>query len=263
MASALRKRMPMVAPFPVATMIDSGVANPSAHGHAMIRTATALTTACASRGGGPTIAQTTNVIAATAITAGTKYAETTSASFWTGARLRCASATIATMRASSVSAPTFSALDHQRAGGVHRGADHTVAGILFDRDRLAGDHRFVHGAHAVDDDTVNRHLLSRSHAQAIAYVNGIEWHILFRSVFTNATRRGGRHTEQLLDRCAGLASGAQLEHLAKENERDDDRRDLEVDAHLSRFVTEAGRKDDLAVASQRRCRRMPPRRRGQ
>ena len=34
-------------------MIDIGVARPSAHGHAMMSTATALTSACASRGSGP------------------------------------------------------------------------------------------------------------------------------------------------------------------------------------------------------------------
>ena len=35
-------------------MIDIGVARPSAHGHAMISTATALMSACAIRGSGPT-----------------------------------------------------------------------------------------------------------------------------------------------------------------------------------------------------------------
>ena len=52
-ASAFLNRTPTVAPLPVATMIDIGVARPSAHGQAMIRTATALTSACARRGSGP------------------------------------------------------------------------------------------------------------------------------------------------------------------------------------------------------------------
>ena len=47
-ASAFRKRTPMFAPLPVATMIDIGVASPSAQGQAMIRTATALRSANAS-----------------------------------------------------------------------------------------------------------------------------------------------------------------------------------------------------------------------
>ena len=108
-ASASRISTPADAPRPVATMIDIGVASPSAHGQAMISTATALTIAWANWGGGPISAQATNVTTATTTTAGTKYPATVSATRWIGARLRCASATICTIRASSVSAPTCSA----------------------------------------------------------------------------------------------------------------------------------------------------------
>ncbi len=44
-ASALRKRMPLIAPCPIATVIEIGVASPTAQGQAMMSTATALTTA--------------------------------------------------------------------------------------------------------------------------------------------------------------------------------------------------------------------------
>ena len=44
-ASASLNSTPALAPRPVATMIDIGVARPSAHGQAMISTATALTSA--------------------------------------------------------------------------------------------------------------------------------------------------------------------------------------------------------------------------
>ncbi len=44
-ASAFLIRTPAVAPRPVPTMIDMGVANPKAQGQAMINTATALTKA--------------------------------------------------------------------------------------------------------------------------------------------------------------------------------------------------------------------------
>ena len=88
---------PPVAPRPVPTMIDIGVASPSAHGHAMIKTATALTTANAARGSGPTVAQTIADTIATRTTAGTNQAATMSASRWMGARLRCASLTICTI----------------------------------------------------------------------------------------------------------------------------------------------------------------------
>ena len=44
-ASALRMRRPAAAPRPVATMIEIGVASPSAQGQAMMRTLTAATSA--------------------------------------------------------------------------------------------------------------------------------------------------------------------------------------------------------------------------
>ena len=55
------------------TMIDIGVASPSAQGQAMISTATALTSAQANGGcSGAAIAQTRKVITEIASTAGTK-----------------------------------------------------------------------------------------------------------------------------------------------------------------------------------------------
>src|SRR5690606_24293625 len=94
---------------PEATMIDIGVARPSAQGQAMISTATALTRAWARAGSGPRAAHTPNVTTATAITASTNHAETWSTRRWIGARLRWASATKPTIRDRSVAEPTFSA----------------------------------------------------------------------------------------------------------------------------------------------------------
>ena len=71
-ASAERIRMPFSAPLPVPTMIDSGVASPSAQGHAMISTETALTSANVSAGAGPKSNQITNVPIAMNTAAGTK-----------------------------------------------------------------------------------------------------------------------------------------------------------------------------------------------
>ena len=71
-ASAERIRMPAWAPLPVPTMIDSGVARPSAQGQAMISTATAETRARVNAGGGPATNHTAKVAIATAMTTGTK-----------------------------------------------------------------------------------------------------------------------------------------------------------------------------------------------
>src|SRR6476620_11352339 len=60
-------------------IIHLGVARPSAHGQAMMSTATALTSAYVKAGCGPMRSQSKNVIAATKTTAGTNQAATTSA----------------------------------------------------------------------------------------------------------------------------------------------------------------------------------------
>jgi len=108
-ASASRISTPAPAPCPVATITDMGVARPRAHGQATMRTATAATNACAMRGCGPSKLHAAKVPPAATTTAGTNHAATTSATCWMGARLRCASLTIRTICASSVSEPTRSA----------------------------------------------------------------------------------------------------------------------------------------------------------
>ena len=75
----------------------------------MISTVTAATRPNASLGSGPQIDQATNARTATRTTRGTNQLATRSARRWIGARLRWASATICTMRASIVSRPIFSA----------------------------------------------------------------------------------------------------------------------------------------------------------
>ena len=87
-------------------MIDVGVASPSAHGQAMIRTDTVLSSARLKAGSGPATSQTTNVSAARPITTGTNTPVTASASRWIGAREPCASATRRTIWARTVSRPT-------------------------------------------------------------------------------------------------------------------------------------------------------------
>ena len=80
------------------------------------------------------------------MTAGTNQPDTTSASRWIGARLRCASRTIATICASSVSAPTRSARMTKLPVPLTVPPMTRSPGALLDRHRLAGDHRLVDGA---------------------------------------------------------------------------------------------------------------------
>ena len=79
MAAASLNSTPRVAPRPVATMIDMGVASPRAQGQAMMSTATALSSASVRLGCGPNMLQAAKVTTAMAMTAGTNTADTESA----------------------------------------------------------------------------------------------------------------------------------------------------------------------------------------
>ncbi len=99
-------RTPAAAPRPVATMTAVGTARPIAHGHAMIRTATAAVIAWTSDGSAGTIHQIAEVAIAIEITTGTKMLETRSARRWIGACDPWASRIRRTICASTLAAPT-------------------------------------------------------------------------------------------------------------------------------------------------------------
>ena len=93
--------MPALAPRPMATVIASGVARPSAQGQAITSTLTADSSPRAIRGCGPNADQSRKVSRAIASTIGTKMAEILSASCSIGARCSCASRTRRVIRATS------------------------------------------------------------------------------------------------------------------------------------------------------------------
>ena len=225
-------------------MIDIGVARPSAHGHAMISTATALTSACASRGSGPTSAQTTNVDdrdrdrppARTSRDTGRPAAGSARA---TALRLadharRSARAACRARRARPASRTLPVPLT---VPPVTR-----LAGALLDRHRLAGDHRLVDGARALEHDAVDRHPLARPHAQPVADAGRARAARPLRAP-SASTRRAvfGARPSRLRIAALGPAARAQLEHLAEQHERDDHRRRLEVDGRPSPCAAERRR----------------------
>jgi hypothetical protein len=71
-AAAFLTKTPAVAPRPVPTMTDIGVAKPNAHGQAIISTDTAAASAYPKRGSGPHKHHAANAITAAKTTAGTK-----------------------------------------------------------------------------------------------------------------------------------------------------------------------------------------------
>ena len=167
-ASAFLISTPACAPRPTPTMIDIGVASPSAQGQAMISTLTAATSPKAKRGSGPNVAQEAKAMSAAAITVGTNQPATWSARRWIGARLRCACATICTICASSVSRPTLSARMTKLPDLVERAADDAGVGFLGHRHGFAGHHRFIERRAAFQHHAVDRHLVAGPHAQFVA-----------------------------------------------------------------------------------------------
>ncbi len=154
-------RTPSSAPRPVETITAVGTASPMAQGQAMISTVTAATMAWRYAGSGPSTSHSTKVAIAIAITTGTKTAEIRSARRWIGAFDPCACCTSRMMRERTVSAPTRSTRNAQRAVPIEGGADDRVAGPLGDRRRLAGEHGLVHVAAALHHGAVGRDLLAR------------------------------------------------------------------------------------------------------
>ncbi len=97
-------RTPSCAARPVPTNRAVGVASPSAHGQAMIRTATAAVSAAVS--GKPAASHVARVASATAMTSGTNTPATRSANRWTGALPDWAASISLAICASWVSSPT-------------------------------------------------------------------------------------------------------------------------------------------------------------
>ena len=117
------------------------------------------------------------------------------------------------------------------------------ADLLRDRHRLARHHRLVDGAAALDHLAVDRHLLARADAQAIADLDAVELDLLLAPVRADAPRRLGREIEEGADRAARRLARAQLEHLSEQHEHGDDRGRLEVDRDRAVRIAKGGRED--------------------
>jgi len=71
------------------------------------------------------------------------------------------------LREQCFAADTFGA-HHEAAALVQSAADDRAPGPLLDRHRLAGHHRLVHGARAVDHHAIHRHLLPGPDSETVA-----------------------------------------------------------------------------------------------
>ena len=205
------------APRPVATMIDIGVARPSAHGQAMISTATALTSA----------------VDPARLGAEQAPDEEASAARWRPRRARTsrrrgrpgaasAPASAAPARPSARSARAPSASRRARSASTSAPVVLSVAPISLSPGRLStgsGSPVSIDSSTALaafDHDAVDRHLLAGPHAQPVADVDVGERDVLLAAV---GARCGARSSAR--GRAAHLIAAEvceralQLEHLAR------------------------------------------------
>ena len=128
----------------------------------------------------------------------------------------------------------------QGTGAVDRAADDAVAGTLGHRHRLAGQHRLVHGAGALDDLAVDGNPLTGPHDDHVAFAHVADWDVELDALSTHAcrTRLQARERSQ---RTRRASDGPGLERTARQHEGDDQNH---------RFVVHVG--GDAARGEERR-----------
>ena len=119
--------------------------------------------------------------------------------------------------------------DDQRAALIERAADDAVRHGLGDGHRLAGHHRFIDGAAALDDGSIDRDLLARPYAQPVADGDVAQGDLVLGAVGADGAGGLRREVEQRADGAAGALPRAQLQHLAEQHEDGDHGGGLEVD----------------------------------
>ena len=238
-ASAFLTSTPAIAPRPVPTMIDIGVAKPKRTGQAMINTATPLTIACANRSSAPSANHTTNVMIGDR-----NHRRHKPGRHHIGQPLNRRAAALGfahhphDLRQQRVAADALGP-HHERPGAVHRAAGHAVAGLLLHRHRLAGDHRFIDAARAFEHHAVDRNFFARPHPQLVARLHVFQRHIVFAAVGFNSPGRFRRESQQArmaLDVCPRARSS---KHLAQQHQRDDHRGRFEINVRLCAAVAAA------------------------
>ena len=118
-------------------------------------------------------------------------------------------------------------------GGIDRGPDDFAAGMFFYRDRFAGDHGFVDGAAAFEDDAIDGNFFAGAYAEFVAGLDVFERDVFFCALAPRSARRFRREIEESSDGGAGAAAGAEFQDLAEQDECGDGGRGFEVDVGIS------------------------------
>ena len=120
----------------------------------------------------------------------------------------------------------------EHPAGVDGRPGHVLAGGLLHGDGLAGQHRLVDRARAVDDLAVGWDLLARPDPQQVTDADLLDWDEHLGAVAEHPGLLGAQ-LQQGADGLAGPSLGARLDVAAKHQEGDDDRRRLEVQVHAA------------------------------
>ena len=258
-ASAFLISTPACAPRPTPTMIDIGVARPSAQGQAMISTVTAATRPNARRGSGPNAAQ--------AAKASNRHGDDRRhepAGDLVGEPLDRRPASLRLGHHLDDPGQHRVAADlvgaHDEAAGWLRVPPITLApaSLVTGMDSPV-TMRFVERRAAFEHHAVDRHFFAGPDAQAVADLEAVDLDVSRRRRRRPAARSSapGRAAR---DGAGGLLARAQLQHLAEQDEHGDDGGGLEVDRDRAIMAAKRRREDagrdgaDQAVEHRpRRC----------
>ena len=221
-------RIPSWAPRPVPTSSAVGVASPSAHGQAMISTATAAVKAKVAPA--PLASQKPSVATDSAITIGTKTAEMRSASRCTGALPDCASVTSRPICARAVSAPTRVARTTRRPPALIVAPATASPGPTSTGTLSPVRQRRVDRGGAQLDHSVRGDPLARAHDEAIPDRELGDGDAALAAVDASSTDASlAPSSRRLREGGSGAALGAHLEVAAGQQEGGDHGGHLEVD----------------------------------
>ena len=235
-AAASRTSTPSRAPRPVATMIDMGVASPSAHGQAMTRTLTATRRAWESAGSGPTSSQTANRDQRHRDHCRHKPARNTVHEPLDRRAASLRGGNQVDDPGKDGVRPDSLGTHAEQPGAVERACGHRVAGRLFDGYRLPREHALVDCRTPAKHHPVDRDALAGPNLEPVADPNHFERHVLV-AVVADPARGLRREIEERADGIARALAGGELEHLSDEHEKENHRCGFEVDRRQSMWST--------------------------
>ena len=197
-ASPLRIRIPCSAAFPMPTIMEIGVARPSAHGQAITSTVMAVTMLKAVRGSGPKLNHSQEGHDGNQQHDGHEHAgHLIDQTRYRRPGSLCRAHHVDDVRQYRVPADAAGP-EQETAGPVERAADHLVPGGLVHREWLAGQHGFIDAGAPFDDDPIDRNLLAGMYADGLVETDLLDGYVRFLPV-ADHTRGTGLQADEFSD----------------------------------------------------------------